>query len=121
MAVQSYKDLLVWQKAMQLVKVTYQMIDKLPNEERFALADQMRRSAVSIPSNIAEGASRNSSKEFIKFLSIANGSKSELMTQFEICKMLGYIENIEEVLVLGDEVGKMLNALIKKLSTSTNH
>ena len=114
--IQSYKDLMVWQKAMELVKLTYDLIKALPNEERFALADQMRRSAISVPSNIAEGFERGSPKEYLRFLSIAKGSKSELMTQVEICKMLGYKKNTNEIEQIGDEIGKMLNTIIKKLT-----
>jgi four helix bundle protein len=115
MKLNSFKDLIVWQKAMELVKQTYILIEKLPQIERFALADQMRRSAVSIPSNIAEGYERNSTKEYINFLSIANGSKSELITQLELCVMLGYVQDVTDLLNLCDEVGKMINTLIAKL------
>ena len=110
-----YKDLIVWQKSMDLVKQIYDIIDALPNEEKYALADQMRRSVVSIPSNIAEGYERESTKEYIQFLSIANGSKAELLTQLEICKMLGYIDDISNAKSLCDEVGKMISYIIKKL------
>lgn len=101
---------------MTLVKQVYDIINKLPCTERYALADQMRRSAISIPSNIAEGYERNSTKEYIQFLSIANGSKAELMTQIEICKTLNYIQNTQEIENLGNEIGKMLNTIIKKLT-----
>ena len=126
MKAKSYKELLVWQKAMELVKETYKLISFLPKEENYALADQMRRSVVSIPSNIAEGFERQSTKEYIHFLSIANGSKAELITQVEICKMLGYVENITQIENLCEEIGKMLNATIKTLATklsplTTNH
>ncbi len=110
-----YEDLIVWQKSMDLVKQIYDIIDALPNEEKYALADQMRRSVVSIPSNIAEGYERESTKEYIQFLSIANGSKAELLTQLEICKMLGYIDDISNAKSLCDEVGKMISSIIKKL------
>ena len=78
--VKSYQDLLVWQKAMELVTEIYRIAKLLPREELYALSDQMRRSAVSIPSNIAEGQARNSTKEFINFLSVAKGSNAELQT-----------------------------------------
>ena len=113
----SFRELIVWQKSMELVRQTYIIIERLPREEKYALADQMRRSVVSIPSNIAEGYERVSSKEYIHFLSIANGSKAELMTQFEICKMLGYAEDFATVNQLCDEIGKMLNSIIKKLES----
>ena len=79
--VQSFQDLIIWQKAMDLVIEVYNLVKELPKEEQYALSDQMRRAAVSIPSNIAEGQSRNSTKEFIQFLSVAKGSNAELQTQ----------------------------------------
>ena len=91
----SYEDLLVWQKAMDLVEEVYRLIKLLPKEENFGISAQMRRSAISIPSNIAEGQSRHTTKEFINFLSIANGSKSELKTQILICIRLKYITEIQ--------------------------
>lgn len=114
--VESYKDLVVWQKSMELVKEVYKIIGALPNEEKYALSEQMRRCVISIPSNIAEGYERNSTKDYLRFLSIANGSKAELLTQLEICKMLGYINDIEIPQTLCNEIGKMLNAIIKKLT-----
>ena len=78
--IRSYKDLVVWQRAMELVLETYTMTRMLPREESYALSDQMRRAAVSIPSNIAEGQARISTKEFVKHLSIARGSNAELQT-----------------------------------------
>lgn len=85
----SYKNLVVWQKAMDLVVEVYTLVKKLPKEEKYALSDQMRRSVVSIPSNIAEGYTRNSTTEYLRFLSIANGSRTELETQLII-----YVSNI---------------------------
>lgn len=115
MKINSYRDLIVWQKSMELVKITYSIIDALPKEEKYALADQMRRCVISIPSNIAEGYERNSSKEYQHFLSIANGSKAELITQLEICKMLGYANEVSPVIALCDEIGKMIYSIIKKI------
>ena len=86
-----FKDLIVWQKAMDLVEETYRVIKCMPKEEQYGLSSQMRRAAVSIPSNIAEGHLRNSSKEYVNFLSIANGSNAELYTQYQICIRLGYM------------------------------
>ncbi len=117
MKLQTYRDLIVWQKSMELVKVIYQLTAKLPTHEQYGLIDQMRRSAVSIPSNIAEGFDRNSTKEYVRFLSIANGSNSELMTQLEICKMIGYLEDISKELALCNDIGKMLNSMLRKLAT----
>ena len=111
-----YKELIVWQKSMDLVVEVYCLIKLLPKEEQFALASQMRRAAVSIPSNIAEGNSRNTTKEYIHFLNIALGSKAEIETQIEICKRLGYLSATEKADSLCAEVRKMLNVIIQKLS-----
>ena len=115
---QNYRELIAWQKSMELVKITYETISLLPIEEKFALADQMRRSAISIPSNIAEGYERKSTKDYIHFLLIANASRAELATQFEICKMLGYINEIDELIMRCDEIGRIINAIIKGLKES---
>ena len=113
----SYQDLIVWQKSMQLVKEVYTLVKTLPKEEQFALSDQMRRAVVSIPSNIAEGYGRNSTNDYIRFLNIARASKYELDTQIQICVMLNYIskEKTATALELSEEIGRMINALIKKL------
>ena len=84
MGYKSYKELIVWQKAMDLVDEVYRLVKLLPREETFALSDQLRRSAVSVPSNIAEGHGRQSRKEFSQFLSIARGSVFEVETQIHI-------------------------------------
>ena len=120
MVASSYQDLIVWQKAMELTTEIYRLVKKLPKEELFSLSDQMRRAAVSIPSNIAEGQDRNSSKEFVNFLSIARGSKAELETQLQICVKVGYLADtdISEAAQLLKEIGKMLSALISKLKTA---
>ena len=104
---------------MSLVEETYRLVKLLPKEEQYALSDQMRRAAVSVPSNIAEGQARSSTREFANFLSISRGSLAELETQFMICVRLKYLtrSHIETALSLCAEVGKMLNALIGKLST----
>ena len=117
---EDYKELVVWQKSMLIVKNVYSLTKKLPKEEQFGLSDQMRRASVSIPSNIAEGFGRHSSKDYSRFLSIACGSKYELETQLQICTMLDYISKNEcdETLFLLEEVGKMLNALINKLTNA---
>jgi four helix bundle protein len=120
MSVKSYKELLVWQKAMLLTEETYRLAKLLPREELYALSGQMRRAAVSIPSNIAEGQARSSTKEFVNFLSIARGSTAELETQLTICVRLKYLQQSQTgpALSLCSEVGKMLNALIGKLSAA---
>lgn len=117
MEVRTYKDLIVWQKSMKLVNQVYQIIAQMPVEEKYALCDQMRRCSTSIPSNNAEGWARATTKEYLNFLSIANGSYAELETQLTICKnnSLASDEIIDQALSLSDEVGKMLAAMIKKL------
>ena len=109
----SFEDLVVWQKSMDLVEVTYSLIDKLPSYERNALKDQMRRSVTSIPSNIAEGQQRESAKEFTYFLSIAKGSAGELFTQISICERLGYLQEneIKQAIDLIKQIKKMIETL----------
>ena len=118
----NYKNLVVWQKSMVLTLNIYKIVKKLPKEEMFALSDQMRRAAVSIPSNIAEGCGRRLQGELKYFLRIASGSAAELETQMQICLNLGYLqsEDIEESLSLSHEVEKMLNSFMnsKKLSSA---
>ena len=118
MAVQSYKDLIVWQKSMKLVTDVYSLTKQLPKEEIYALSTQMRRAVISIPSNIAEGQKRKSQKEFCNFLSIARGSLGELETQLLICVQLNYLseQQINNATNLCEEISKMLNALIEKIS-----
>ena len=118
LGLQKYDDLIVWQKAMDLVEEVYRLAKLLPNEEIYALSNQMKRAAVSIPSNIAEGQERNTTKDFINHLYMAKGSKGELETQFLICVRLQYLtkQQIETAQNLLGEIGKMSNALIKSLS-----
>ena len=113
----SYRDLIVWQKSMHLVTITYKLISKLPVDEKFGLISQIKRSAISIPSNIAEGYGRNYRKDYSRFLQIARGSLFENQTQLEIAVNLDFIkeEDLEEIKELSIEVEKMLNSLIKKL------
>ena len=112
-----YKEMVVWQKAMTLVEEVYKITACLPKQEQFGLASQMQRAAVSIPSNIAEGQSRHSKKEYLHFVSIAQGSKAELYTQIQICVRLGFLslEDTEKTSMICEEVGKMLYALANKL------
>ena len=111
----AHKKLKVWQEAMALVAVVYSVTEKLPPSEKYGLISQMRRAAVSIPSNIAEGAARQSSKESIQFYSIARGSLSELDTQIELCvslKMIGGddLSHLSSHLL---QVDALLNGLIR--------
>ena len=107
-----YKDLKVWEKSMDMVIEIYKILENFPNFEKFALADQIRRCAISIPSNIAEGSARNSKKEFIQFLHISLGSLYELQTQLEIALRLNYINKNSEIYNVIFEIEKMLNSLI---------
>lgn len=113
MASQNYQDLLAWQKAMALVEGVYAATRSWPREEVYGLTSQVRRAAVSVPSNIAEGQGRSSSKEFLHHLSIAHGSLRELETQTLIAQRLGYIpgDTAEQVLTQAAEVGRLINGL----------
>ncbi len=103
------KDLKIWNKSIDLVIKVYDISAKFPVDERYGLISQIRRCAVSIPSNISEGAGRNSHKEFLQFLCIANGSSYELQTQLVISERLGFVDNIicNELLEIINEVQKM--------------
>ena len=115
--VKSYRDLKVWNLGMDLVIMCYRLTTKLPKTEVYGLTSQIKRAAVSIPANIAEGKGRHNLGEYIHHLSIANGSLKELETHLLIAERLSYLENPElhPVLELTDEVGKMLNTLITTL------
>ena len=110
------RNLIVWQKAKMLVGLVYAEAKKLPAEERYAMGDQIRRAVVSIPSNIAEGNGRASSREYANFLSIARGSLYETMTQLEIAQDLGYATVTPEIEQLAKDVARILGAMIKKFS-----
>ena len=117
MAEKPHKKLEAWKKSIKLTLIVYNATTKLPDPEKFGLVSQMRRSAVSIASNIAEGAARNTRKEFTQFLCNARGSLSELDTQVLLCKELGYFSEIDfdEVTNRIEEVSKLLTGLIKML------
>lgn len=116
--IKTYKDLLIWQKGILLVKVVYNNLEGFPEDEVFGLTSQIKRSAVSIPSNIAEGWGRSSTLSYIHFLKIARGSLFELETQFIIAKELSFISELKfnELTQIITEESKMLNAFIKSLS-----
>ncbi len=116
--VESYQDLVVWQKSMDLVVAAYRLVAALPSNERYELGAQIRRAAVSIPANIAEGFGRWHSKEFVHFLLIANGSLKELETHLLIAKRLDFFnsEQLNSPMALAQEIGRMLAALRKKLA-----
>ncbi|MBK6725589.1 MAG: four helix bundle protein [Acidobacteria bacterium] len=109
----THENLEVWKKAMDFVVAIYQATDAFPPDERFGLTSQLRRAAVSIPANIAEGAGRNSDKEFIYFLSNAQGSASEVSTEVLIAFRLGYISQETQIQLVSqaDEIGRMLSGL----------
>ena len=109
-----FKNLIVWQKAMELTKMVYSLIRCFPAEERYALGDQLRRAVVSIPSNIAEGNGRAGNKGYAHFLAIARGSLYETITQLELAKELGYIESYDGVEAVANEVSRMLTSMLKK-------
>lgn len=119
MTIKSYKDLIVWQKGIELVEAVYRLTKMFPKEEIYGLTSQLRRAAVSVPSNIAEGQARSSTAEFVNFLSIARGSLSEVETQLIIAHRLEYLDTaqLNEVLSIHDEVSKILPALMEKLAT----
>ena len=120
MTVKNYRELIVWQRAMEVVEMVYTLTKGFPNDERFGLTSQIRRAAVSIPSNIAEGQARDSTAEFLRFLSIAQGSRAEVETQLLIASQLGYAnpESIKPILNKLEEVKRMTYSLKKKLSPS---
>ncbi|MEI7512918.1 MAG: four helix bundle protein [Candidatus Uhrbacteria bacterium] len=115
--IRDFKDLLVWQKSMSLVKKIYVLLDALPSKEEFGLKAQLRRSSVSIPSNIAEGSKRGTRKDYLHFVRTANGSLAEVETQLLIAKDLYQIET-QEILTDLNEVSKMMNGLISSLASS---
>jgi four helix bundle protein len=113
---QGYKDLIVWQKAIAMVTEVYRITRTFPREELFGLTSQIRRSAVSVPSNIAEGQGRLSVGEFRQFLGIAKGSLNELETQLIIARELGYVNMTNPVFDQLNEVARLLNGLLNSLS-----
>lgn len=116
--IKSYKDLIVWQKGYELVKQVYKITSALPQSEVFALQSQMRRSAVSIVSNIAEGSSRKTRNDYCHFIHMAYGSTSELETQLFLCRDL-YKIDISESISLLTEVSKMLRVITNKLESNS--
>jgi len=119
MTIKSYKDLKVWQVAIDMVVDIYRLTGKFPRNESFGLASQIQRATVSIPSNIAEGHARGTSREFHHYLSITLGSTAELETQLIIAEKLGYLEQTtaNEMLERIDKLGKMIRALQKSVKT----
>jgi four helix bundle protein len=112
-----HEQLDAWKFAMQLVKAVYELTGEFPAEERYGLSQQMRRAAVSIPSNLAEGAGRNGAKEYLHFIGIARGSLAELDTQLQLAVMLDFAPADHPAFELSDRTGKLLTGLHKKWNT----
>ncbi len=110
-----HEKLTVWQDSMKLVEIIYEFCLSIPTSEKFGLISQMQRAAVSIPSNIAEGAARDTTKDYLKFLVIARASLAELETQIKICNRLGFCLDINQVLYQCNKVFAKLSALIQSL------
>jgi four helix bundle protein len=119
-SIQSFKDLIAWQKAMILVKAVYLITNKFPKEEIYGLTSQLRRASVSVVCNIAEGQARNSTGEFKQFLGVSRGSLAETETLLLISKELDLISStdLKKITKVSDEVGKLLNGLLKSLKTN---
>jgi four helix bundle protein len=116
--IKSHKDLLIWEKGIEIMLSVYQLVQSFPKDEIYNLSNQLKRAAVSIPSNIAEGYGRNSNKSFHHFLSISRGSLFELETQLLIAQQLNFIENenlFNQTQKLIEEESKMINAFSKSL------
>ncbi len=113
--IQNFTNLIAWQKSHELVLNVYKILKKLPNEEKFALADQIRRSSVSITSNIAEGFSRNTKKDKVQFYTISKGSLSELQSQLITARDLGYItdNDYKELDLMIEQSSKLISGIIK--------
>ena len=122
MSRQGFKELMVWQRAKQLAVRIYQLTTESTLAKHYALADQIRRSSVSVPSNIAEGDERETDKESVRYFYIAKGSLAELVTQLEIAHEVGLLSQQQTDPVLSEcgELGRMLGALIKARSSTTN-
>ena len=116
--IKTYKDLLIWQKGILIVKAVYKSLECFPKEEIYGLQSQIKRSAVSIPSNIAEGWGRESTQSYIQFLRVSRGSLFELETQIIIAKELNFISEVRfnEIISIITEESKMLNAFIKSIN-----
>ncbi len=116
--IKSYRDLHIWQKAMEVARLVYDYTRTFPSDERFGLTSQLRRSAVSVPSNIAEGRGRGTTADYVRFLRIARGSLFESQTQIELSQMLGFGQSAQanELLTRSNEIERMINSLINKMS-----
>ena len=115
--IKSYRDLIAWQKAMDLVVSVYRETASLPQSEQYGLTAQMRKSAVSVPSNVAEGWGRNATQDYLRFLRVARASLFELTTQVEICDRLGFAGNWDSITADADEVRRVLHRLIRSIGS----
>ncbi|MEZ6084409.1 MAG: four helix bundle protein [Phycisphaerae bacterium] len=120
MAIKTFRDLIAWQKAMVLAKEIYTVTSQLPKSEQFGLTAQMRRAAVSIPSNIAEGHGRESPADFLRFLRIARGSLMELQTQLMLAADIGFLGSQVEVDAILQETDRVLQGLIRSITDRQN-
>ena len=116
MEIKTFRDLVAWQKAMGLAREVYKMTAAMPAEERFGLTLQMRRAAVSIPSNIAEGYARQSKVDYVRFLKVARGSLAELETQMILCEELKFLKPAPTITELQRETDRVLQGLIRSLA-----
>jgi len=118
----SHRRLVLWQKSVRLAVEIHRASRRLPNHELFGLAAQMNRAAVSIPSNVAEGAARHTTRDYIRFLYIARGSSAEIDTQLLLAEELGYLtrDDLGPAIAISDEVGRLLNAVITALHRRLN-
>jgi four helix bundle protein len=118
--VRAFRDLIAWQKAMDLVEIVYEVTARFPSREVFGLTNQLRRAAVSVPSNIAEGQGRESTRDFLHFLGISRGSLQEVQTQLEIASRLRFIDDgdYSRCLSQTDEVARLLHGLSRSLRRS---
>jgi four helix bundle protein len=125
MPLQSYRDLIAWQRAIDLAEAVYRKSDDFPKQETYGLTAQLRRAVISVPSNIAEGQGRRSTKDFLNFLGIACGSLCEIETQITVATRLTYLtkSDAEELFQLTAEVGRLINGLTRSLDppTKTDH
>lgn len=115
--IKTYRDLNIWNVGIELVKDVYRLTEMFPKQEMYGIVSQMRRSAISVPSNVAEGFKRFHNKEYRQFLYVTLGSCAELETQLTIAKELGYIQEDKEAMLLEklDHIGRMITSLLKKL------
>ncbi len=123
MDLKSYRDLEVWNKAIDLVVECYQITKEFPRSEVYGLTSQLRRAAVSIPANIAEGRERQHTKEFLQHLSVAYGSLAELETHLQIAQRLNYLDiaHVDQVLEKTAEIGRMINGLCRSLQNKADN